>query len=426
MKNLIDKKLTIPFALVTVLFFAWGLAGAMTEPLLTAFKSIYTNMSTFEASFVQSAFYGAYFVWGIPAAFLIKKTSYKSAILLGLVLYTLGAFLFVPASSTQVFYLFLLALFVLATGISFLETAANPYIIAMGDEKTAIQRLNLAQSFFPFGNLIGVLLATQVILSKLSSDADKQGLTENALAELQTKELGIVAQPYIYIAIIMIIFLLIFFKTKMPNYKDEETSEPFFTIFMRNFSKKQYCLSVLALFCAMLAQFGTFAFSIPYLMENFVNSEGELISKGNAGFMVTCAAALFMLMRFVCTGLMSCIKPAKLLAIMSAIGTVCTIIAITCPSNFGSYALLAVFGCVSLLFPTIYGLGLNGLSIEETKVGASGLIMTIIAVGIMNPVQGFFIDKYTVHQSFLCTVIPFIILVAYGLIIDNYSKQAES
>ena len=413
----------IPFILVTFLFFAWGVANNMTEPLISAFKGVFKDMSHLQSTLVQVAFYLAYFVWAIPAALLIKKTNYKTTIMLGLVLYALGAYLFIPASQVQEYSFFLLALFTVATGISFLETAANPYIIAMGDEQTAVQRLNLAQSFNPIGAYGGTLIATYAILENLTSDAEKQGLSATALAELQSKELGIIAQPYVYMSIVLIIFAVIFALVKMPAYKDESIQEEsFFTIFGRILKKRRYSLSVIALFTAMCAQFGTMAFTIPYLLENF-REAGELVNKGRAGELLSYGILLFAIMRFVCTGLMKFITPAKLLGILSALGTALTVMAIVFPGNFGGICLILVCGCVALLFPTIYGLGLQGLSEEETKVGASGLIMTIIAIAIMNPVQGAVIDATSVSLSYICTVMPFVYLITYGFIIDKFSNH---
>lgn len=418
---IVSKKLLFPFALVTFLFFAWGIPGSMTEPLISAFKDIFKGMSNLQASLVQAAFYGAYFVWAIPAAFLVKKTSYKTTIMVGILIYAIGAYLFIPASQAQEYNYFLVALFTLATGISFLETSANPYIIAMGDEKTAVQRLNLAQSFFPFGSWIGTIIAGQVILSNLKSTEDKIDMTVNQLATLQTEELAILASPYGYIAIIAAVFFVIFGITKMPAYKDED-NENFFAVFGKNLKRRRYLFSLGALFCAMAAQFGTFAFIIPYLKEYYTEA-GELVTGGRAGALLAYGVFLFMVMRFVCTWLMKFINPSKLLAIMSSLAVFFTICAILLPGNIGGICLILVCGCVSLLFPTIYGIGLKGMSSVETKVGASGLIMTIIAVGIMNPLQGFVIDKTSINMSYICTLIPFIILVIYGLKIEKFSNR---
>lgn len=410
-----------PFILVTFLFFAWGVPGSMTEPLISAFKDIFKGMSNLQASLVQAAFYGAYFVWAIPAAFLIKKTSYKTTIMVGIILYAIGAYLFIPASEAQVYHYFLIALFTLATGISFLETSANPYIIAMGDEKTAVRRLNLAQSFFPFGSWIGTIVAGQAILSNLKSAEDKVSMTVEELAVLQTEELAILASPYGYIAIIAAVFFVVFALTKMPAYKDDD-NENFFAVFGKNLKKKRYIFSVGALFCAMAAQFGTFAFIIPYLKAHY-SEAGDLVDGGRAGSLLAYGVFLFMVMRFVCTWLMKYIQPSKLLAMMSALAVFFTVCAILFPGNIGGISLILVCGCVSLLFPTIYGIGLQGLSSVETKVGASGLIMTIIAVGIMNPVQGYVIDKTSISISYICTLIPFFLLVIYGLKIERFSNK---
>nr|WP_299385432.1 L-fucose:H+ symporter permease [Allomuricauda sp.] len=417
----------LPFILVTVLFFAWGVPNNMTEPLIAAFKDIFKDMSTFQASLVQSAFYGSYFVWAIPAALLVKRTSYKTTLLVGIFLFAVGSFLFFPASIKQEYWFFLTALFTLAAGLSFLETAANPYIIAMGDEETSVRRLNLAQSFNPIGQLTGTFIATNFILKNLSDDAKKAQLNTQELADLQTQELAILAKPYIYIAIIAAIFFVIFLMNKMPRFKAglEEQKENFFAIYKRILKKKRYVLSVAALFAAMCAQFGTFAFTIPYLKENYLLEDGSYISTGDAGDILFIGVIVFAIMRFVCTGLMKVIKPANLLAILSTIATIAAIVAIIYPSNFGGYMLVVMCGCAGLLFPTIYGLGLEGLSEEEAKVGASGLIMAIIAIGIMNPIQGLIVDLASVNISYICVAVAFALLIGYGKIINSHSNRAN-
>jgi len=415
----------LPFILVTVLFFAWGVPNNMTEPLIAAFKDIFKDMSTFQASLVQSAFYGSYFVWAIPAALLVKKTSYKTTLLLGIFLFVAGSFLFYPASLAQEYWFFLTALFTLAAGLSFLETAANPYIIAMGDGETSVRRLNLAQSFNPIGQLTGTFIATTFILKNLSSDEEKASLSSGQLVDLQTHELAVLAKPYIYISIIAAIFFVIFLFNKMPRFRagSNKAKEGFFAIYKRILKKKRYVLSVMALFTAMCAQFGTFAFTIPYLKENHKLPNGSLIGTGEAGDILFYGVIVFAIMRFLCTGLMKIIRPSYLLAILSAIATVAALIAIVFPGNFGGYMLIVMCGCAGLLFPTIYGLGLEGLTEEEAKVGASGLIMAIIAIGIMNPIQGLIIDLSGVHISYICVATAFALLVVYGTIIHRHSNK---
>ncbi|MCL6265791.1 L-fucose:H+ symporter permease [Flagellimonas myxillae] len=418
----------LPFILVTVLFFAWGVPNNMTEPLIAAFKDIFTDMSTFQASLVQSAFYGSYFVWAIPAALLVKKTSYKTTLLVGIFLFAAGSFLFFPASIKQQYWFFLTALFTLAAGLSFLETAANPYIIAMGDEATSVRRLNLAQSFNPIGQLTGTFIATNFILKNLADDAEKASMGTQELANLQTQELAILAKPYIYIAIIAAIFFVVFMLNKMPRFQasENESQEDFFAIYRRILKKKRYILSVAALFAAMCAQFGTFAFTIPYLKENYKLDDGSLIGTGDAGDILFYGVIVFAIMRFVCTGLMKVIKPANLLAILAFIATIATTIAVVFPGNFGGYMLVVMCGCAGLLFPTIYGLGLEGLSEEEAKVGASGLIMAIIAIGIMNPIQGLIVDLASVNISYICVAVAFALLVGYGAVINKHFNKAEA
>ena len=220
--SVVSKKALIPFVLVTSLFVLWGFANAVTDPMVQAFKKV-LELSNSEAAWVQMAFYGGYFCMALPAAMLMRKYSYKTCILIGLALYAVGALLFYPAALTEKFWFFCLALYILTFGLAFLETAANPYELALGDKETATQRLNLAQAFNPVGLIVGLLIAQQFVLKKLQSDdiADFSILDEASKILIKTSDLLVIRNPYVVLGLVITAVFILFATIKMPSYKDE-------------------------------------------------------------------------------------------------------------------------------------------------------------------------------------------------------------
>ncbi|WP_300435540.1 L-fucose:H+ symporter permease [Christiangramia sp.] len=414
--SLIRPGNTWPFILVTSLFFLWGLANNMTDTLLAAFKRI-MSMSDFQTSWIQLAFYGSYFLLALPAAILIKKYTYKSGVLVGLGLFIIGALLFYPASITMIYGHFLAALFILAGGLSILETAANPYIIAMGPEETGTRRLNWAQSFNPIGSISGVLLSKFFILShlNLSSAEERAGMSAGDLISIQSEELSSVMATYVGVAFVLIIIWLLVKFTKMPKASDDDNKINLIPSLRRLLKNRNYRWSVIAQFFYMGAQIGVWSYTIRYVMQELQLNEDESSTYYLASLI------LFAVSRFIFTALMKFFSPRNLLMISAIGGGICTLLVIYGNGYTGVIALVAISGFMSLMFPTIYGLGMSRLG-QDTKIGGSGLIMAILGGAVLTAVQGQVSDLTgSVNLSFYIPFFCFLVVAIYAII----QKQIE-
>jgi FHS family L-fucose permease-like MFS transporter len=413
-----------PFILVTSLFFLWGLANNMTDTLLAAFKRI-MSMSDFQTSWIQIAFYGSYFLLALPAAILIKKYTYKTGVLLGLGMFIAGALLFYPASITMAYGHFLVALFILAGGLSILETAANPYIIAMGPEDTGTRRLNLAQSFNPIGSITGVLLSKIFILShlNLSSAEERAGMNQEQLKSIQSEELTSVMAPYVGVAAFLIVLWVIVKFTKMPKASDAGTNLDLLPTFRRLIKTPNYVWAVVAQFFYVGAQIGVWSFTIRYVMQELQLNEDDSSTYYMASLI------LFAISRFIFTGLMKFISPRKLLLISAVGACICTLYVIYGSGYSSVIALVGISGFMSLMFPTIYGLGLRGLG-NDTKIGGSGLIMAILGGAVLTAIQGYVSDMtQSISLAFHIPLLCFIIIAIYALIerkLEAENKRIDS
>ena len=407
-------KISLPLILVTSLFFMWGLANNMTDTLLAAFKKI-MSMTDFQTSWIQVAFYGSYFCLALPAAIFIKKYTYKSGILLGLGLFVLGSLMFYPASQSMLYSFFLIALFILAGGLSILETAANPYIVAMGPEETGVRRLNFAQSFNPIGSITGVVLSKFFILSNLNTaGAEERALmTPEQLQKMQSEELTAVMGPYVGVAFLLIILWITIASVKMPKASDAGPEINLIPTFKRLLSNKNYVWGVVAQFFYVGAQIGVWSFTIRYTMQELHLNEESASSYYMA------ALILFTISRFVCTALMKIIKPKNLLTILSSLAIVLTLIVITSGGYVGVISLVGISGCMSLMFPTIYGLGIRGLG-KDTKIGGSGLIMAILGGAVLTAVQGQVSDSTgSINFAYIVPLICFLVIVFYSAFVPH-------
>lgn len=408
------KNYIIPFILLTTLFLMWGLANNMTDTLLAAFKKI-MSMSDFQTSWIQLAFYGSYFCLAIPAALFIKKFNYKSGVLLGLGLFILGSISFYPASNTQIYSHFLLALFVLAGGLSILETSANSYIIFLGPEETATRRLNLAQSFNPIGSILGVVLSKYFILSQLhQADVESRSqMSALQLEQIQTEELQAVMGPYVGIAAVLLLLWLMIAFYKMPRASDGSNLNfvPTIKSLLKN---RNYVSGVIAQFFYVGAQIGVWSFTIRYVMQE-LNMNEESASSYYIAALVAFTAS-----RFVFTALMKFIQPGTLLAIAAAAAMVCSFIVIFGSGLYAVIALVAISAFMSLMFPTIFGQAVRGLG-ARTKVAGSGLIMAILGGAVLTAIQGLISDTTgNIHYSYIVPLICFIVIFAYGIRSNNY------
>jgi len=404
----------IPFILVTSLFLMWGLANNMTDTLLAAFKRI-MSMTDFQTSWIQVAFYGSYFCLAIPAAIFIQRFTYKAGILLGLGLFITGALLFYPASQTMVYGHFLAALFILAGGLSILETTANPYILAMGPEETATRRLNLAQSFNPIGSIIGVVLSKFFILSKLNlaTAEERAAMSPDELSLIQSAELSAVMNPYVGVAVLLAVLWLVIALYKMPEASDDGKMAGLGAAFRRLFSKKHYLWGVVAQFFYVGAQIGVWSFTIRYVMKELNLNEDE------ASTYYIVALVLFTVSRFVNTWLMQFITPRRLLTGSAVLAMVLTSVVMFGGGYVGVYALIAISACMSLMFPTIFGLASEGLG-KDTKIGGSGLIMAILGGAVLTLIQGQVSDSTgSINLAYGVPLVCFLIVAYYGAVASH-------
>ena len=419
--KLVTRSVLVPFILVTSLFFAWGFANDITNPMVKAFSKIF-RMSTTDGALVQLAFYGGYFAMAFPAALFIRKYSYKTGILVGLALYACGALLFIPASKTGLYFPFLIAYFILTCGLSFLETSSNPYILSMGDEATATRRLNLSQAFNPIGSLVGMYCAMEFIQARMSplDTAERAQLSDAEFEALKAADLNVLITPYVIVGLVILaLFFLIYF-TKMPKNGDKDNSMNLGQVLKRILAIPRYREGVIAQFFYVGAQIMCWTFIIQYGTRVFTHmgmeeQDAEVLSQQYN----IAAMAIFCVSRFICTFLMKYFSPGKLLMIFAVAGVALTAGVIGFQNIYGMYCLVGVSACMSLMFPTIYGIALEGLG-DDAKFGAAGLIMAILGGSIMPPAQAAIIDQGTlfgmpaVNVSFILPLICFVVIIIYG------------
>ncbi|GAA0892780.1 L-fucose permease [Fulvivirga kasyanovii] len=426
----VSKKVLLPFILITSLFALWGFANAVTDPMVTAFKKV-LELDNLQASLVQLAFYGGYFTMALPAALFIQKYTYKKGVIIGLSLYATGALLFYPAAVAEQFAFFLAGLYILTFGLAFLETTANPYILAMGDKATATQRLNLAQSFNPVGLLGGLLVAQQLVLKKLQSDdVDFSNLSDSAKAAITTADLMVIRTPYVALGLGLILILVLIVVSKMPQVKSEDLHQSPWKTIKALVKKPKYVEGVISQAFYVGAQIMCWTYIYHY-------SETIGISNEEAGNYQFIAFICFFLGRFFCTFLMKYINSGKLLTAFSLIALALSLGTIFLTGIAGLYCLVAVSFCMSLMFPTIYGIALDGLTEDESKIGAAGLVMAIVGGALMPTLQGTVLDLggagYAdirilgvpeVNFSFILPAICFAVIALYGKRVTIKPTQA--
>ncbi len=422
MKNakaiVVEKKFLVPFILITSLFAMWGFANDITNPMVAAFQTV-MEITNFKASMIQFAFYGGYATMAIPAALIIKKYSYKMGIIVGLSLYAVGALLFFPAAQFEVFGFFLVSLYILTFGLAFLETTANPYILSMGDEETATRRLNLAQSFNPMGSILGMFVASKVILSAL--DSDKRDAAGNLIFEtlnaaekavVRTHDLGIIRNPYVILGFVVIAMLVVIALYKMPKRAEADHEIHAMDSFKNLIKNIKYREGVIAQVFYVGAQIMCWTFIIQY-------ADNLGIPKAEAQNYNIVAMAIFIASRFISTFLMKYLNSRLMLTMFAVGGLITTTGVILIQGMPGLYLLVATSAFMSLMFPTIYGIALGGLK-DDATLGAAGLVMAIVGGALMPPLQGWIIDQGTVlsmpavNFSFLLPFICFVVIAIYG------------
>ena len=412
----------VPFILITSCFALWGFANDITNPMVKAFSKIF-RMSVTEGTLVQVAFYGGYFAMAFPAAMFIRKYTYKAGVMLGLGLYAFGAFLFYPAMLSGMYFPFLIAYFILTCGLSFLETSSNPYILSMGSEETATRRLNLAQAFNPMGSLLGMYVAMNFIQNRLHpmDTAERAQLSQAEFEAIRDADLMTLIGPYVLIGLVILAMLIIIRSVKMPVNKDQNHNIDFVPTLKRIFRRKHYREGVITQFFYVGAQIMCWTFIIQYGTHLFTTHMGmeeqaaEVLSqKYNIA-----AMALFCVSRFVCTFLLRYLNAGNLLKLLAIAACVFTTGVILFQNIWGMYCLVAVSSCMSLMFPTIYGIALERLG-DDAKFGAAGLIMAILGGSVLPPLQAAIIDLGSVagfpavNLSFILPFICYVVVIIYG------------
>lgn len=389
-KPLIPKPLLLPFVLITSLFAMWGFANDITNPMVAAFKRV-LELNNVQASWVQMAFYGGYFTMAIPAAIFIKKYSYKTGVLIGLSLYATGALLFYPAAAWESYGFFLTALYILTFGLAFLETTANPYVLSMGPEETATQRLNLAQAFNPMGALAGLFVAKEFILNALqSNNTDAEGnllfptLDEGSKAIIRSNDLMVIRDPYVMLGIVVIGLAVVIILVNMPENKSKDGKLDFMPSLKRLGANARFREGVVAQMFYVGAQIMVWTYIYQY-------AEALGIDNASAVNFAYTALILFLAGRWVCTYIMRFIDSAKLLFGFSLLAAFLTLGAIFIYGLTGLYCLVGISFAMSLMFPTIYGISLEGLG-EDAKYGAAFLVMAIVGGAFMPTLQGVILD----------------------------------
>lgn len=411
----------VPFILITSCFALWGFANDITNPMVKAFSKIF-RMSATDGALVQVAFYGGYFAMAFPAAMFIRRYSYKAGVLVGLGLYALGALLFYPAKMTGEYYPFLAAYFILTCGLSFLETSSNPYILSMGTEETATRRLNLAQSFNPMGSLLGMFVAMNFIQAKLNplDTTARAQLNDAQFAAVKESDLSVLIAPYLAIGIVIFAMFMLILIKKMPHNGDKNHDINFVPTLRRIFSLPHYREGVIAQFFYVGVQIMCWTFIIQYgtpilMAEGMTEQAAEVMSQQYN----IIAMVIFCCSRFICTFLLRYINTGQLLMILAIAGGALVCGVIFLHNIYGLYCLVGVSACMSLMFPTIYGIALTGLG-DDAKFGAAGLIMSILGGSVLPPLQASIIDRGelfgmpAVNVSFVLPFICFVVIAIYG------------
>jgi len=400
----------LPFILVTVLFFLWGIPNNLNDVLIRQFMKSFA-ISRFQAGLVQSAFYMGYFVLAMPAALIMRKAGYKSGFVTGLFLFATGCFLMWPAALMGRYGFFLMALFVIASGLSFLETASNPFIAQLGDSDTSEQRLNFSQAFNPIGAISGALIGTVFIFSGIEltpseiATQKSQGIYE---AYLRTETLRVI-KPYLFLGLVCVFWALIILRTKFPAIQSEhEQSAEDHGHFSELFRYRHFLLAVVAQFLYVGAQVGTWSYFIQYVQE--YTHQPEKV----AGYFLTGTLAAFGVGRFFSAYLMRTVAPSTLMGIYSVINIVLVSIGVLYPSWFGLWCIFLTSFFMSLMFPTIFALGLKGLG-PNTKIGGSLIVMAIIGGAVLTPIMGLISETgHGIAWAYAVPLFSFIYIAFYS------------
>jgi MFS transporter, FHS family, L-fucose permease len=408
----------VPFILVTALFFLWGIPNNLNDVLIRHFMKSFV-ISRFQAGLVQSAFYMGYFLLALPAALMMKRAGYKAGFVVGLLLFATGSFLFWPAAVTSSYAFFLFALFVIASGLSFLETASNPFIAQLGDPDTSERRLNFSQAFNPLGAISGALIGTIFIFSGVELTpaeiaAHQAAHTYDAYLRFETLR---VVRPYLVIGVVAVIWALLIIRTKFPVLASEDEPSPTAHGNLRHLlSQRHFVLAVVAQFFYVGAQVGTWSYFISYVQDY------AHMPEKTAGYLLVATLAAFGVGRFVSAYLMRFVSPSHLMGSYAFMNIVLVSVAVLWPGWGGIVCLLFTSFFMSLMFPTIFALGLKGLG-SNTKVGGSFLVMAIVGGALLTPIMGLISEKF--HSLALAYGIPLIAFIYICLYSFLGSRRVE-
>jgi MFS transporter, FHS family, L-fucose permease len=409
----------VPFILVTALFFLWGIPNNLNDVLIRQFMKSFTLTRT-QAGLVQSAFYLGYFFLAIPAALVMRKAGYKAGIVIGLLLFGAGCFLFWPAALAGSYGFFLGALFVIASGLSFLETASNPFIAQLGDSDSSERRLNFSQAFNPLGSITGALIGTVYIFSGIELSAQEiaaskaQGLYD---AYLRMETLRVV-KPYLVIGAVAIFWAILIVRTKFPAFQSEhESGAGDHGHFRELFRYPHFLWAVVAQFLYVGAQVGTWSYFIQYVQESTHQPEKT------AGYFLTGALAAFGVGRFTSACLMRMIAPNRLMGAYSIANIALVSLGVLFPGWLGLWCVFLTSFFMSLMFPTIFALGLKGLG-PNTKIGGSLLVMAIVGGAALTPLMGLISEKlHGIEWAYTVPLVSYIFIALYSF---YGSKAAEA
>jgi MFS transporter, FHS family, L-fucose permease len=472
--RIIPRGIVLPFILLSSLFFAWAVPNNLTDTMLAAFKRIMSLSDTRTAWIQIAAYLFGYGCFAIPGALFIKRYTYKSGVLLGLAMYAFGTFMFYPAMLTSAgsvnagFIMYLLALLILFAGLSILETSTNSYVYAIGPESTATQRLNFAQAFNPFGSITGVVIAQVFILSRLSimTAGDRALIPSEELVRIQSLELSALTVTYVVIGLVMVGLMIAIHYTRMPDLKEDDKRIDFAGTFRRLKRNRNYVWAVTAQFFYVGAQIAVWSFIIRYVMEqlqldaligrlgpnpateeiiallrdiepvaggfyNFIERIGltallpRTAEQAGATYYIM-SLCLFVIGRFACTALMKYISPRNLLTALSLLAFILSLTTIYGRGFIGVYALMGISGCMSLMFPTIYGLGIRGLG-DDTKIGGSGMIMAIAGAAFLTQVQGVVSDQSgSIIYAYWVPAIAFLVVAWYAAVVAGRREHRHA
>jgi MFS transporter, FHS family, L-fucose permease len=399
----------VPFVLVTFLFFLWGIPNNLNDVLIRQFMKSF-ELSRFQAGLVQSAFYMGYFVLAIPASLLMKRAGYKAGLITGLVLLGAGAFLFWPAALAGSYGFFLFALFVMASGLSFLETASNPFIAQLGDADSSERRLNFSQAFNPLGAVSAALIGTIFIFSgvELSKDELAARIASRSYEAYLRFETLRVIRPYVVIGIVALLWAILIWRTKFPDIQSEHQESRGRGNFSDLLAHRHFLFAVVAQFFYVGAQVGTWSYFIFYVKEY------SQLSEKVAGYYLTGTLAAFGVGRFVSAYLMRFVSPSKLMGAYASVNVGLLLVAVFWPGWAGIWCLLLTSLFMSVMFPTIFALGLKGLG-PNTKIGGSLLVMAIIGGAVLTPIMGLVSENFhSIAWSYFVPLVAYVCIAFYS------------